>query len=192
MERHLALYETDPLFNADEPDTIPFGRCGIESHTPIRYPQVDRIRASPQLDLGVFRTTVLNNVPKPLLHYAVKTQRDILGNRCRDFMFGKFYLDAMLFGDFAAEASYRRAKTQLIEDGGVKLVGQSVQVGGEFPGLRPQFVHTLGDPEFGLRYILTESLDLDRQQGKALAEVVMKLSRNLHAFFLLCADQPGT
>jgi hypothetical protein len=107
-------------------------------------------------------------------------------------MFGNVYLDAMLLGDFAAEALYRRTKTQLIEDGGVKLAGQSVQVGGEFVGLRPQFVDTLGALEFGLRHLLTESLDLERQQGKALSKVVMKLSRNLPTFFLISADQPGT
>ena len=79
MERHLALYETDPLFNADEPDALPFGGCGIESHTPIRYPQVDRIRASRQLDLSVFRTTVLDNVPKSLTRKFMLLSKGLRG-----------------------------------------------------------------------------------------------------------------
>ena len=62
-----------------------------------------------------------------------------------------------------------------------------------------RYVHDLltefSDPveDFGARigHTFPESVELHRQQSKALIDVVVKISRNATTFPLLCLDQPG-
>jgi hypothetical protein len=76
---------------------------------------------------------VLYDVPQSLLRNPKEAQCHILRNLSRNVMMAKLDLYVVLLGEFSAEAPQGDDQTQSVQLEWVKLVGQVVNVGRNFP-----------------------------------------------------------
>ncbi len=104
------------------------GAFEVESGTVVRNLQPQLARGPGDLDPGAYRTAVLDDVPERLLNDSVEAQRDVAGKRTRDLVMCQFDMDAVLLGNLLAEALGCRHEAKVLQNGGVKLMGQAVDV----------------------------------------------------------------
>jgi hypothetical protein len=65
-----------------------------------------------------------SHVVKAFLGYAIETGRDLLGNDCGDILVSKASLDMASSCEVVHQPLQSDRKTEVIENGGMKLIGQ--------------------------------------------------------------------
>ena len=128
-KRDRSIHLAEALAHTEEAEPIAqSGAFGIESHAVVRNLQAQLARAPAEFDPGALRTTVLDDVPERLLGDPVEAQRDAAGKRSRDPVIDDFDIDSVLVGNLLAEAPDCRHEAKVLKNGGMKLMGQAMDV----------------------------------------------------------------
>ncbi len=86
-------------------------------------------RGRAELDSGALGAAVLYDVPERLLNDTIETKCNVLGQLPRDLVVCKLDVDPVLAGKLFAEDPDRRHEAEVIEDGGMQLMRQAMDVG---------------------------------------------------------------
>lgn len=135
MDHQLAAKEVHTLSHAHETEPLTILRFERESHSGIGDLQLKTIARAAQPDERTLGGTVFDDVVEGLLHDAEYTERDFSRNRHRHVGMREFDLDGVLKLDVAAVTSNGGDETQGFQLRWMKLIRQSVDVGGDLTGL---------------------------------------------------------
>jgi len=120
----------EPLAHAEQAEPAAgWVAFGVEPDTVVRYLQLQFARRPGDLDPGALCIAVLDDVPERLLNDPVQAQRDVVGKRNWDPVMHEFDMDAILVGELLAEALGCHHEAEVLQNGGVKLMGQAMDVG---------------------------------------------------------------
>ncbi len=128
-KRDRSIHLAEPLVHTEDAEpTALSGAFEIESHAVVRNFQAQFARGPGDLDPSALRTTVLDDVPERLLNDPVEAQCDAAGKRLWDPVMHEFDIDSVLVGNLLAEALGCCHEAKVLKNGGMKLMGQAMDV----------------------------------------------------------------
>src|SRR5215472_1682983 len=185
----------DSFSHADQPQTSAVLRVHcIKPHTLITDLKFKVLKLSLQSYFKVLLTTVLHCIVQSFLHNAEERKRHLAWQRVRYIFVHKLHRHIALLRNFPTEAPDGCDQTEIVENGGMQLVRQRLNVTCKIGALLPDLLQLISNRQVALwaRRPLHRFLNLERDHSKPLTNIVVQLPGKPPSLPLLCLDQLPT
>ena len=183
-----AAHQAHAFAHAGEAEVHPLsGMPGLEPDAVVGDGEEQPVADLAKRDVRAACSRVAGHIAQRLLSDPEQAERGVLGERARQRAEVRGDVELAPARPPSALRAQRLGESQLLQDRGVQLVGQRVDVLAQAHQPFADGLHGLGllsvrSGEFG-------AADLDRQHGEPLAHVVVQLAREQGALLFLGADE---
>src|SRR5580658_6798445 len=121
--------QSKPLAHSDEANSdVRVAVSNIKTRAGVDDPQLNFIIRVTKFDLGLLRSTMLNNVAQRFLGNPEEAQRHMLRDLRRNTLVGEFDPNPVLLADLFAKSHESGPKTHVLQFAGMELMGKAMNV----------------------------------------------------------------